>query len=215
MKDDRCVGFLQWLLPQLHMRWQGFRKVRTQVCKRIQRRISELELTDVDAYRQYLLTHADEWRILDHSCRVTVSRFYRDKVVLIVNTASKCAFTDQYAALETLYSQYRDEGLVVLGFPSNDFGQQEPGSEAQVKSFCRLTYGVKFPMFAKTRVTQRAADPFYHALATAAGRYPRWNFHKYLIGRDGRLVDDYQSSVDPLDATVIAEIKKQLQVRRF
>lgn len=82
MKDDRCVRFLQWLLPQLHMRWQGFRKVRKQVCKRIQRRISELELTDVDAYRQYLLTHADEWRILDHSCRVTVSRFYRDKVVL-------------------------------------------------------------------------------------------------------------------------------------
>jgi len=82
MEDNECVRFLQWLLPQLHMRWQGFRKVRKQVCKRIQRRISELELTDVDAYHQYLLTHADEWCILDHSCRVTVSRFYRDKVVL-------------------------------------------------------------------------------------------------------------------------------------
>jgi len=82
MEDDQCVRFLQWLLPQLHMRWQGFRKVRKQVCKRIQRRVSELELTDVDAYRQYLLTHTDEWSILDHSCRVTVSRFYRDKVVL-------------------------------------------------------------------------------------------------------------------------------------
>ena len=82
MEDDKCIRFLQWLLPQLHMRWQGFRKVRKQVCKRIQRRVSELELTDVDAYRQYLLTHADEWRILDHSCRVTVSRFYRDRVVL-------------------------------------------------------------------------------------------------------------------------------------
>ncbi len=82
MEDGKCIRFLQWLLPQLHMRWQGFRKVRKQVCKRIQRRISELELTDVDAYRQYLLTHADEWRILDHCCRVTVSRFNRDKVVL-------------------------------------------------------------------------------------------------------------------------------------
>ncbi len=82
MEDNECVRFLQRQLPQLHMRWQGFRKVRKQVCKRIQRRISELELTDVDAYCQYLLTHADEWRILDHSCRVTVSRFYRDKVVL-------------------------------------------------------------------------------------------------------------------------------------
>lgn len=82
MEDGQCVRFLQWLLPQLHMRWQGFRKVRKQVCKRIQRRIGKLELTDVDAYRQYLLTHAEEWRILDHCCRVTVSRFYRDKVVL-------------------------------------------------------------------------------------------------------------------------------------
>lgn len=82
MEDGICVQFLQWVLPQLHMRWPGFRRVRRQVCKRIQRRISELELTDVDAYRQYLLTHAEEWPILDHSCRVTVSRFYRDKVVL-------------------------------------------------------------------------------------------------------------------------------------
>jgi len=82
MEDDECVRFLQSMLPQLHMRWLGFRKVRKQVCKRIHRRISDLGLTDVDAYREYLLTHADEWPILDHSCRVTVSRFYRDKVVL-------------------------------------------------------------------------------------------------------------------------------------
>ncbi len=82
MEDDICVRFLQWLLPQLHMRWPGFRKVRKQVCKRIQRRISELELADVDAYRSYLQSHADEWPVLDHLCRVTVSRFYRDKVVL-------------------------------------------------------------------------------------------------------------------------------------
>lgn len=156
-----------------------------------------------------------EHRTLNENTRINLCEQYQGQVILVVNTASKCAFTDQYAALETLYSQYRDQGLVVLGFPSNDFGQQEPGSEAQVKSFCRLTYGVKFPMFAKTRVAQRGADPFYHALATAAGRYPGWNFHKYLIGRDGRLAGDYPSSVDPLDARVIAEIRKQLQVRRF
>jgi chemotaxis protein methyltransferase CheR len=82
MNDDVCVQFLQWVLPQLHMRWPGFRKVRKQVCKRLQRRISELDLTDIDAYRNYLQVHANEWPVLDHLCRVTVSRFYRDKVVL-------------------------------------------------------------------------------------------------------------------------------------
>ncbi|MBV2096958.1 MAG: glutathione peroxidase, partial [Candidatus Thiodiazotropha sp. (ex Codakia orbicularis)] len=112
---------------------------------------------------------------------------HRGKVMLVVNTASRCAFTDQYEGLEKLYSRYRERGLVVIGFPSNDFGNQEPGSEGSIKEFCRLTYGVRFPMYAKSRVSGDNADPFYRALAQAAGTPPRWNFHKYLIDRDGRL----------------------------
>ncbi|PUB78671.1 MAG: glutathione peroxidase [gamma proteobacterium symbiont of Ctena orbiculata] len=120
---------------------------------------------------------------------------HRGKVMLVVNTASRCAFTDQYEGLEKLYSRYRERGLVVIGFPSNDFGNQEPGSEGSIKEFCRLTYGVRFPMYAKSRVSGDNADPFYRALAQAAGTPPRWNFHKYLIDRDGRLAGSYNSFV--------------------
>lgn len=122
---------------------------------------------------------------------------YRDKVVLIVNTASKCAYTDQYEGLEKLYERYRDRGLVVLGFPSNDYGGQEPGTEKQIKTFCRLTYSVKFPMFEKTRAREDVADPLYLKLGQLAGEFPRWNFHKYLLDRDGNLVGSYRSSVTP------------------
>lgn len=86
---------------------------------------------------------------------------YQRKVIMIVNTAGRCAYTDQYELLDKLYRQYKDDGLVVLGFPSNDFGQQQPGNEYQIKSFCRTTYGVQFPMFAKTRISERYADPLY------------------------------------------------------
>ena len=130
---------------------------------------------------------------------------------MVVNTASKCAYTDQYDSLEKLYQKYRDDGFVVLGFPSNDFGQQEPGNEYQIKNFCRMTYGVKFPMFEKTRVSERHASPFYTELAGTAGTYPKWNFHKYLIDRNGQLVADYMSAIDPLDEPVIGEIKKQIK----
>lgn len=147
---------------------------------------------------------ADTGSLLDHDVRllgsddvVNLQEAYAGKVVLIVNTASKCAFTDQYEGLEALYAKYRERGLVVLGFPSNDFGGQEPGSEAQIKDFCRLTYSVKFPMFAKTTVKKGKADPLFTGLAEAAGRYPKWNFHKYLVGRDGRLVDNYLSFTAP------------------
>lgn len=132
---------------------------------------------------------------------------YRGKVMLVVNTASRCAFTDQYDGLEKIYSRYRDRGLVVLGFPSNDFGNQEPGSEVKIKKFCRLTYGVQFPMYAKSRVTGDDADPFYRALADAAGTPPRWNFHKYLIDRDGKLVGSYNSSVKPGSSILIQAIE--------
>ena len=135
---------------------------------------------------------------------------FRGKVVLVVNTASKCAFTPQYEGLEHLYGHYRQRGLVVAGFPSNDFGNQEPGSEKQVRDFCRLTYGVQFPMFAKTRVTGAATDPFYQYLAQATGESPRWNFHKYLLDRDGRVVASFPSQVGPDDARLIKAIEALL-----
>ncbi len=153
-------------------------------------------------------------RTLNDKTMVNLCEAYQGNVILIVNTASKCAYTDQYESLEKLYQRYRDQGLVVLGFPSNDFGQQEPGNEYQIQTFCRTTYGVDFPMFAKTRVAERYADPLYEALARAAGgQYPKWNFHKYLISRDGEMVASYRSNVDPLDDIVIREI--QTQIKKF
>lgn len=155
--------------------------------------------------------------LLDHEARrlnsdemVNLKDAYAGKVVLVVNTASKCAFTGQYEGLEALYATYRDRGLVVLGFPSNDFGGQEPGSEKQIQDFCRLTYSVKFPMFAKTTVKKGNADPLFEGLADAAGRYPKWNFHKYLIDRDGRMVDNFLSFTSPQSDTVIEAIERTL-----
>lgn len=155
--------------------------------------------------------------LLDHDVRrlgsdelVNLKQMTAGKVVLVVNTASKCAFTDQYEGLEALYARYGERGLVVLGFPSNDFGGQEPGSEEQIRDFCRLTYSVRFPMFAKTHVRKGQADPLFEGLAQAAGRYPKWNFHKYLVGRDGRLVDNYLSFTAPLSKTLVNAIEKQL-----
>ena len=155
--------------------------------------------------------------VLDHDARVlgteeviNLADSYAGKVILVVNTASRCAYTDQYAGLETLYARYRDRGLVVLGFPSNDFAGQEPGSERQISNFCRLTYGVKFPMFAKTHVREGKASPLFEALAGAAGRYPGWNFHKYLIGRDGQVVADFASSTEPESRELVSAIEAQL-----
>ncbi len=135
---------------------------------------------------------------------------YQGKVVLIVNTASKCAFTPQYEGLEALYDRYRDRGLVVLGFPSNDFGNQEPGSEAQIQSFCRLTYGVRFPMFEKTHAARRNADPIYRHLGELAGEYPKWNFHKYLLDREGRLVGSFRSQIGPDNPQLVNLIEELL-----
>ena len=135
---------------------------------------------------------------------------YAGKVVLVVNTASKCAFTPQYEGLEALHAHYASRGLVVLGFPSNDFGAQEPGSEAQIQSFCRMTYGVQFPMFEKTHASRHNADPIYRLLASLAGEYPQWNFHKYLIDRQGRLVGSFRSHVAPDDPALISAIEELL-----
>jgi len=132
------------------------------------------------------------------------------KVVLVVNTASRCAYTPQYDGLEKLYQRYMDQGLVVAGFPSNDFAGQEPGAEKQIRDFCRLTYNVKFPMFEKLRVKGDSADPFYQYLARAAGEQPRWNFHKYLLDRNGRVVASIPSQVEPEDKRLVGMIEELL-----
>jgi glutathione peroxidase len=135
---------------------------------------------------------------------------YAGKVVLVVNTASYCGFTKQYEGLEALYAKYADKGLVVLGFPSNDFGKQEPGTSKEIADFCYNTYGVKFPMFAKTVVSGSSPNPLYADLLKATGKAPAWNFHKYLIGRDGKVIESYPSKVTPQDKQLVGAIEKAL-----
>jgi len=127
---------------------------------------------------------------------------YKGKVVLIVNTASKCGFTKQYEGLETLYKRFRDRGLVILGFPCNQFGQQEPGDAAEIANFCSLTYDVQFPMMKKIDVNGPAAHPLYAYLKkTKKGVLGtegiKWNFTKFLVGRDGKVIDRYAPTVEP------------------
>ncbi|MFM9423901.1 glutathione peroxidase [Variovorax sp. GrIS 2.14] len=134
---------------------------------------------------------------------------YSGKVVLIVNTASFCGFTPQYKGLEALDTKYRSRGLVVLGFPSNDFSQ-ESGSNKEIADFCESTFGVKFPMFSKSSVRGSEANPLFKQLAKISGTTPKWNFYKYLIGRDGKVVDAYSSMTAPEDRSFIRELEKQL-----
>lgn len=134
---------------------------------------------------------------------------YAGKVTLIVNTASRCGFTSQYEGLEKLYATYKDKGLVILGFPSNDF-RQEPGDRKEIADFCYNTYDVKFPMFSKTAVTGKDAHPLFAALAKNSGKAPSWNFNKYLIDREGKLVSHYGSMTAPTDKTLLAAIEKAL-----
>lgn len=139
---------------------------------------------------------------------------YSGKVVLVVNTASFCGFTGQYKGLEELYARYKDKGLVVLGFPSNDFGNQEPGSAKQIAEFCENTFGVKFPMFAKSTVKGEGANPLYAELIRQSGTTPKWNFYKYVVSRDGRSVTAYSSMTAPDDADLVREIEQRLAVPR-
>jgi glutathione peroxidase len=138
---------------------------------------------------------------------------YVGKVLLIVNTASYCGFTPQYEGLEKLHSQYAAQGLVILGFPSNDFGQQEPGNAKQIAELCFNTYGVKFPMLAKTVVKGKDAHPLFVALAQATGKAPGWNFHKYLVGRNGKALASYVSDIAPTSAELKAAVEKALAQR--
>lgn len=135
---------------------------------------------------------------------------YKGKVVLIVNTASYCGFTSQYEGLESIYSKYASKGFVVVGFPSNDFGQQEPGSNKEIADFCKNTYDVKFPMIAKTVVSGPNANPLLKLLIEKTKTSPKWNFYKYLIDRDGNVVNAYGSMTKPDSKSITSEIEKLL-----
>ena len=135
---------------------------------------------------------------------------YRGKVVLVVNTASYCGYTNQYEGLEALYRRYRDRGLVVVGFPSNDFGGQEPGTNQEIAEFCRSTYGVQFPMFEKSSVTGVADNPLFVELAARTGERPQWNFHKYVIDRHGEKVASFRSAVAPDSRELVGTIERLL-----
>lgn len=137
---------------------------------------------------------------------------YSGKVVVVVNTASFCGFTGQYKGLEALHAKYKDQGLVVLGFPSNDFSQ-ETGSNKEIADFCENTFGVKFPMFTKTSVTGKDANPLFKQLTAKTGTMPRWNFYKYVIARDGTSVTSFNSMADPASGALLKEIEKQLAVK--
>ena len=134
---------------------------------------------------------------------------YSGKVLLVVNTASFCGFTGQYEGLEALHQRFQARGLVVLGFPSNDFAQ-ESGDNQQIAAFCSNTFGVKFPMFTKTGVKGNTASPLYRQLAQQSGKAPQWNFYKYLVGRDGRVLQSYSSMTGPDNAGLVRAVEQAL-----
>ena len=138
---------------------------------------------------------------------------YQGQVILVVNTASYCGFTSQYEGLEKLYAKYKNRGFVVLGFPSNDFGQQEPGNNKEIAEFCKNTYDVKFPMFAKSVVSGANANPLFKMLIAKTGTTPKWNFYKYLIDRNGNVVDSFGSITKPTSESVTGAIEKLLEER--
>ena len=156
--------------------------------------------------------------LLDHTYRPLAGRepvdlraSYGGRVLLVVNTASKCGLAPQFEALEALHSKYATRGFAVLGFPSGDFREQEFEDEAEIREFCTLTYGVRFPMFERVHVVGPQATGLYRDLAAASdGDVPKWNFHKYLIGRDGRLVDSWGSRTPPDDPAIVSAIERAL-----
>ena len=159
--------------------------------------------------------------VLDHQFRqlavretVDLRSAYGGDVVLIVNTASKCGFTPQYEALESMHARLRPRGFAVLGFPSGDFKEQEFEDEAAIQEFCTLTYGVKFPMFQKVHVIGPDATPLFKQLTEATGQAPQWNFHKYLVGRDGRVLGQWGSRTRPDDPQILAAIERALAAPR-
>lgn len=135
---------------------------------------------------------------------------FRGKVLLVVNTASQCGYTNQYEGLEALYRKYRDRGLVIAGFPSNDFGGQEPGNNREIAQFCRTAYGIAFPMYEKTSIASLAGNTLFAELAARSGERPRWNFHKYLVDRRGEKVRSFPSAVEPGSRELVQAIERLL-----
>jgi len=135
---------------------------------------------------------------------------YKGKTVLIVNVASQCGYTPQYKGLEAIYRKYKDKGFVIVGFPSNDFGGQEPGTEAEIKQFCSRNYQVTFPLYSKVTVKGPNKTPLY-AFLTQTGGEVKWNFTKFLVGKDGKVIDRFESNVDPESSEVVEAIEKALK----
>lgn len=141
----------------------------------------------------------------------TTLKAYAGKVLLIVNVASECGYTPQYAGLQALHEKMSDKGLVVMGFPCNDFGGQEPGSEAEIKTFCSLNYKVTFPMFAKVAIKGEGKHPLYAALQSGTGSEVGWNFEKFLVGKDGKVLQKFGSDVEPDSPELMAAIEAALK----
>jgi glutathione peroxidase len=136
---------------------------------------------------------------------------YKGKIVLIVNVASKCGYTPQYAGLEKLYETYKDKGFVILGFPANNFGAQEPGTNEEIKTFCSRNYNVTFPMYSKISVKGDDEAPLYQFLTSSTGGDIKWNFTKFLIDRDGKIVSRFESKVTPDSSELVGAVEKALQ----
>jgi glutathione peroxidase len=168
---------------------------------------------------QTLAAHArnlHDIKVKDIDGKDTTLGAYKGKVLLIVNVASKCGYTPQYAGLESLYKKYKDKGLVVLGFPCNQFGKQEPGSNEEIKQFCSSKYNVTFPMFDKIEVNGENRHELYSALAGKDSPFPgdiKWNFNKFLVGKDGKILKRYDSKVTPESAELAKDVEAALAAK--
>ena len=151
-----------------------------------------------------------EFRPLAGKEKATLCSRFEGQVLLVVNTASKCGFTPQYEQLEALHAKYSSRGFAVLGFPSNDFLWQEPGTEAEIREFCTLTYGVQFPMFEKSSVTKVGENPLFASLSASTGVVPKWNFFKYVVDRNGQGVAGFPSRTTPNDPELVRTIERLL-----
>ena len=194
------TGFANGCMLQAEMKmvlWLAAALVSQVLCTRAADSVYDIPLKDIDG-------------------RDATLKPYQGKVLLIVNVASKCGFTPQYTALEALYRKYKDQGLVILGFPCNQFGWQEPGTDAEIKEFCSSKYNVTFPLFDKLDVNGAARHPLYELLAGKASPFPGnigWNFTKFLISRDGKILKRFSSPVKPDAADVIQAVETALAVK--
>ena len=179
----------------------------------IKKLVLSLSILIISSMSLHAASSIYEIPVVDIDGNSTTLAQYEGKVVLIVNVASKCGYTKQYDGLEKLYDEYKDQGLVVLGFPCNQFGGQEPGTEKEIEEFCRLTFGVSFPMYSKIDVNGSARHPLYQFLAGEQSPFPgdiSWNFNKFLISKDGHILHRYASKVEPMSKELTGDIKAAL-----